>query len=239
MKQGKRSKALAEKVAQLRGDRELLPLQDAISIVKETVSTKFDESIELAFRLGIDSTQSDQNVRGTVMLPKGTGKTIRIAVFASGEKQKEAEEAGADFVGSDDLAQKVQGGWTDFDLAIATPDQMRNVGKLGKILGPKGIMPNPKSGTVTMDIKKAVEDFKSGRVEYRNDKSGNVHLAVGKASFESADLVENATTAVIAILRAQPSGAKGTYLRSMTVSSTMGVGIKVDTADLRGLGKSG
>lgn len=201
---------------------------EAITLVKANASTKFDETVELALKLGIDARKADQMVRGTVSLPNGTGKDVRVAVFAEADTARQAEEAGADLVGGEDLAEQIQGGMLDFDVAIASPDMMRVVGKLGKVLGPRGLMPNPKSGTVTPDVADAVAQFKAGRVEYRNDKFGNVHMVIGKASFEVPQLVENYVIAVDEIQRAKPAAAKGAYIRGVTISSTMGPGVKID-----------
>jgi large subunit ribosomal protein L1 len=233
----KRFRKVSDTVRATVGARPAVALEEAVQIVKANATAKFDETIDLAVRLGVDPTQSDQNVRGTVNLPHGSGKTVRIVVFAQGEKQKEAELAGADVVGAADLVEKVQGGWTEFDLAISTPDMMKDVGKLGKVLGPKGLMPNPKSGTVTFDLSKAIKEFKAGKVEYRNDKAGNVHVPVGKASFTMDAILENARTVLGAILRAKPAAAKGTYVRNVTLSSTMGPGVRIDAATLKELGR--
>ena len=208
----------------------LYPPFEAVNLVKELANASFDETFEVAFRLGVDPRHADQMVRGTVMLPKGTGKPVRVAVFAMGDKAAEAENAGADFVGGEDLVQKVQGGWTDFDKAIATPDMMGMVGRLGKILGPRGLMPNPKSGTVTFDTEKAVSDAKGGKVEYRVDKQANIHLILGKTSFSVADILDNYQAAIEEIVRARPASAKGRYLKSITFSSTMSPGVPVDTS---------
>ena len=201
---------------------------EALEIVKKNATAKFDETVEAAFKLGIDARKSDQMVRGTVSLPSGTGKSARIAVFAAGEAAREAKEAGADFVGEDDLIEKVQGGWFDFDAAVATPDMMPKVGKIGKLLGPRGLMPNPKSGTVTPDVGKAVSEIKGGKTEYRSDKFGNVHMVLGKASFEPDALQKNFVAALDELIKAKPSSAKGRYIKGITVSSTMGPGVKVD-----------
>jgi len=201
---------------------------EALEIVKKNATAKFDETVEAAFKLGIDARKSDQMVRGTVSLPAGTGKSARIAVFAAGEAAREAKEAGADFVGEDDLIERVQGGWFDFDAAVATPDMMPKVGKIGKLLGPRGLMPNPKSGTVTPDVGKAVTEIKGGKTEYRSDKFGNVHMVLGKASFEPDALQENFAAALDELIKAKPSSAKGRYIKGITVSSTMGPGVKVD-----------
>ncbi len=202
--------------------------EQALSKVKELSSRSFDETVEAAFRLGVNPKHADQQVRGSVVLPHGTGKTVKVVVFAKGEKINEAEEAGADFVGSDELVAKVQEGWMDFDIAVATPDMMSSVGKLGKVLGPRGMMPNPKSGTVTFEVAKAINDIKAGKVEYRTDKAGNVHVPVGKVSFELDKLVENFNTVLEALLKDRPAAAKGQYMRNVTVSSTMGPGVKVN-----------
>ena len=200
---------------------------EAVELVKKTATAKFDETIELHVRLGVDPKYADQQVRGAVVLPHGTGKTKRVLVFAKGDKVAEAEQAGADFAGSDELVTKIQGGWCDFDVAVATPDMMGVVGRLGKVLGPRGLMPNPKLGTVTMDLAKAVKEIKAGKVEYRTDKAGNVHVPVGKVSFDSEKLLENYRTLMDTLLKAKPSGAKGQYIRLITLAATMGPGIPV------------
>jgi large subunit ribosomal protein L1 len=210
-------------------------LEDAVRLLKEMPNAKFDESVDISFRLGVDPKHADQMVRGAVVLPHGIGKEVRVAVFAKGEKEREAREAGADTVGAEDLVEKVQGGWTDFDTAIATPDLMGQVGRLGKVLGPRGLMPNPKLGTVTFDVSKAVREAKAGKVEFRVDKAGNIHTPVGKKSFSPQNITANAMAVIEAIIRAKPSAAKGTYLRRVTMSSTMGPGISVDTAALANL----
>lgn len=202
--------------------------QEAIELVKKTSFTKFDATVEVAFRLGVDPKKADQQIRGAVVLPNGTGKTQRVLVFAKGEKAKEAEAAGADYVGDTDYINKIQQGWFDFDVIVATPDMMGEVGKLGRILGPRGLMPNPKTGTVTFDVTKAVQDIKAGKVEYRVDKASNVHAPIGKASFETEKLVENLATLFDTLMKAKPSAAKGTYMKNVSVTSTMGPGIKVD-----------
>lgn len=202
--------------------------KEAIALVKKTTFTKFDASVDVAFRLGIDPRHADQQIRGALVLPNGTGKTQRVAVFAKGEKAKEALAAGADFVGDADLVAKVQQGWMDFDVAVATPDMMAEVGKLGRVLGPRGLMPNPKTGTVTMDVTKAIEDIKAGKVEYRVDKVGNVHVPIGRVSFTETALEENLKAIVETIVKAKPAVAKGQYIRNLSVSSTMGPGIKVN-----------
>lgn len=208
-------------------DGKLYAAKEAVEIVKKTATAKFDETIELHVRLGVDPKYADQQVRGAVVLPHGTGKTKRVLVFAKGEKVKEAEEAGADFVGSDEMVAKIQGGWLDFDVAVATPDMMGTVGRLGKVLGPRGLMPNPKLGTVTMDLTKAISEIKAGKVEYRTDKAGNVHCPIGKASFDETKLLENYQTLIDTLNRAKPAAAKGQYMKSITVSSTMGPGVPV------------
>ena len=209
-------------------------LEEAISLVKNMPHKKFDETVEVNMRLTVDPRQADQVVRGTVVLPHGLGKALLIAVFAKGEQAAAAEEAGADFVGADDLVEKVTGGWTDFDVAIATPDMMGNVGRLGRVLGPRGLMPNPKSGTVTQDVGKAVDEAKAGRVEYRVDRQGNVHAPVGKISFDEDRLVENARALIDSILRARPTAAKGEYVRSVTLSTTMSPGVRIERSSLAG-----
>jgi large subunit ribosomal protein L1 len=208
------------------------PLRDAIELAKEASFAKFDETLEIAMRLGVDPKHADQMVRGTVVLPHGLGKTARVLVFASGEKIREAEEAGADHVGGEELAKKIEGGWLDFDAVVATPDMMRVVGRLGKVLGPRGLMPNPKAGTVTLDVAKAVQEIKAGKVEFRVDKTGIIHAPVGKLSFGADRLQENATALIGAVLRSKPAAAKGKYVRGVSVSSTMGPGIKVDETTL-------
>ncbi len=213
-------------------------LETGIQILKETAKAKFDESVDLAIRLGVNPKHSDQMVRGTVVLPNGVGKSVRILVFAKGEKEKEARDAGADIVGADDLVEKITGGWTDFDKAIATPDMMGTVGKLGKILGPRGLMPNPKVGTVTFDIARAVKELKAGRVEFKVEKTGIVHTTVGKASFPHEKLKENVLALMDVIVRAKPASSKGTYLKNIAISTTMGPGIKLDPNDLRVVAKT-
>ena len=205
---------------------------EAVGLVKDLASANFDEAVDIAVGLGVDPRKADQMVRGTVALPSGTGGDVRVAVFAQGDLAAEATEAGADVVGAEDLAERIEGGFTDFDLAIATPDMMPLVGKLGRVLGPRGLMPNPKSGTVTTEIAKAVGEFKGGKVEYRTDKYGNVQLAIGKTSFEATDLVANFTAVMDEIERARPASTKGRYIKKITVSSTMGPGVKVDPSRL-------
>src|SRR5712691_813759 len=212
-------------------------LDEAIGLIKDMPAAKFDESVDLSFRLGVDPKHADQMVRGAVVLPHGIGKTVRVAVFAKGEKEREAREAGADTVGAEDLVEKVQGGWTEFDTAIATPDLMGQVGRLGKVLGPRGLMPNPKLGTVTFDVNRAVREAKAGKVEFRVDKAGNVHTPIGKHSFPAEHLVANAMAVIEAIVRAKPAAAKGTYLRSLTVSTTMGPGVPIDAQAIANLFK--
>jgi len=226
---GKRYTGAVEKVDR---DRLYSPTE-AIGVLKTLPDSKFDETVELNIRLGVDPRKADQMVRGALSLPKGTGKTARVVVFAKGEKATEAREAGADEVGDDDLAERIQGGWLDFDAAVATPDMMPTVGKLGRVLGPRGLMPNPKSGTVTNDVARAVGDIKGGMVEYRTDRHGNLHLIIGKKSFEADDLVENYAAVLDEIVRAKPAAAKGRYLKSITVSTTMGPGVRVDPARSR------
>jgi len=223
----KRSKAYRAAVEKIDADTMYSPLA-AVRLVKETTSTKFDPSVEVAMRLGVDPRKSDQMVRGTVNLPHGTGKTARVLVFANAEKAEEARAAGADYVGSDDMLEKVKGGWTDFDAVVATPDLMGKVGTLGKVLGPRGLMPNPKTGTVTVDVAKAVTDIKGGKIEFRLDKHSNLQFPIGKASFTDEQLVENYAAALDEILRLKPSSAKGRYLKKAVVSSTMGPGIPLD-----------
>ncbi|MFZ5586675.1 MAG: 50S ribosomal protein L1 [Thermodesulfobacteriota bacterium] len=207
--------------------------EDGIEAALGASYAKFDESVDVAVRLGVDPRHADQMVRGTVVLPHGTGKPVRVAVFAKGEKEKEALEAGADFVGSDDLVEKVAGGWTDFDRAVATPDMMGSVGKLGRVLGPRGLMPNTKSGTVTFDLAKAVKEIKAGKIEFRVDKGGVVHAPVGKKSFGKEKLKENLDALMETLVRLKPATAKGTYVKGVTVSTTMGAGVRLDTAEVK------
>jgi large subunit ribosomal protein L1 len=218
--------------AKVEADRIHSPLE-ATRLAKETATAKFDETIEAHFRLGVDTRKAEEQVRGTVLLPHGTGKTVRVAVFAQGDKAKEAEAAGADIVGADDLVEKISGGFLDFDAAVATPDMMSKVGRLGKILGTRGLMPNPKLGTVTMDVGRVVGELKTGKVEYRADKFGIVHVAIGKASFSDQDLAENYAAVLDEIVRAKPASAKGRYIKSITMASTMGPGVPVDTTRTR------
>ena len=220
-------RSAAEKVDRTRH----YPLPEALDLARETKRTKFDETVEIAVRLGVDPRKADQNIRGTVLLPHGTGKSVRVAVFAKGDKAQEAEQAGADVVGGEDLAKRISDeGWLEFDKAVATPDMMSVVGKLGRILGPRGLMPNPKVGTVTADVAQAVQDLKGGKVEYRVDKAGNVHVPVGKASFDGSRLLDNTKSLLDSLVRAKPASAKGTYVRSITVSTSMGPGMRVDAA---------
>ncbi len=202
-------------------------IKEAISLMKELVHTKFDESVDLAINLGVDPRKSDQMLRGSVVLPHGLGKTVRVLVFAKGEKETEAKEAGAEFVGAEDMVQKIQGGWMDFDKVVATPDMMGLVGKLGKVLGPRGLMPNPKSGTVTFEVGKAVQDISAGKADYRTEKAGVVHVSVGKLSFEADKLIDNTKTVIKALEKAKPSTSKGKFFKKISISSTMGVGIPV------------
>jgi large subunit ribosomal protein L1 len=207
-------------------------LREAVELVKRTTYAKFDETVEMALRLGVDPKRSDQMVRGSAVLPHGTGVKVRILVFAKGEKEKEARDAGADIIGGEELVEKIKGGWLEFDRAIATPDLMGTVGKLGKILGPRGLMPNPKTGTVTFEVAKAISDIRKGRVEYKVEKAGILHVRVGKVSFEAEKLYENALAILDSVIKAKPSSSKGRYLKSVTLSSTMGPGVSVDTAAL-------
>mgnify|MGYP001169992756 CR=1 FL=1 len=209
-------------------------LDEGLKLLKETGRAKFDESVDMAIRLGVNPKHADQMIRGTLVLPHGVGKAVKILVFAKGEKEKEAREAGADLVGAEDLVEKINGGWTDFDKAIATPDLMGIVGKLGKILGPRGLMPNPKVGTVTFDVGRAIKELKAGRVEFKVDKTGIVHTTVGKISFDTEKLKENVLALMDVIVRAKPASSKGTYLKSVAISTTMGPGIKIDPNALRG-----
>jgi large subunit ribosomal protein L1 len=206
-------------------------LEEATELIKKTHHTKFNETVELAINLGVDPKHSDQVVRGTVVLPNGLGKSVRVLVLAGGDKQREATEAGAEFVGGDELVQKIMDGWTDFDAVIATPDMMRSAGKLGKVLGPRGLMPNPKTGTVTADVTKAVKETKAGKVEFRVDKAGIVHCPIGKIQFDAAKLAENAHVLIAAVLKAKPAAAKGKYVKRITLTSTMGPGINIDLAE--------
>jgi large subunit ribosomal protein L1 len=226
MAHGKRFKAQYEKVDRDRS----YPPAEAISLIKETASAKFDETVEMHVLLGVNVRHADEQLRGTLALPHGLGKDVTVAVFAQGQQARDAEAAGADFVGGQDLVEKVQEGWTDFDVAISTPEMMKGVGQLGRVLGPQGLMPNPKVGTVTDDVEKAVTDSKSGKVEYRTDRQAIVHMAIGKASLEADALLENFTAVMEEIVRAKPSGAKGRYILSCTLATTMGPGIRVDAS---------
>ena len=228
MRRGKKYKSAKEKV----GRGKLYKLEEAVRKLKEVTYAKFDETVEMSVRLGVDPKHADQVVRGTILLPNGTGKKVKVLVLTKGEKEKEAQEAGADFVGSDEFIKKITEGWSDTDAIIATPDVMGQVGRLGKILGPKGLMPNPKSGTVTFDVAKAVREIKAGRVEFRVDKGGNIGVPIGKFSFPEDKIVENAKVFLDAIMRAKPAAAKGTYLRNVSISSTMGPGMKLDTSSV-------
>lgn len=223
--------ALAKRYAQalaLIDPAKAYPLEEALGLVKEGARAKFDETVEIAVRLGVNPKYADQMVRGAVVLPHGTGKAVRVLVFAKGEKEREAREAGADHVGAEDLVEKIQGGWLDFDKAVATPDLMGQVGRLGKVLGPRGLMPNPKVGTVTFDVARAIREVKAGKIEFKVDKAGNLHVPLGRRSFPVEHLVENASAFLEAVVRARPAAAKGQYLRGITVSSTMGPGVRVD-----------
>jgi len=223
-KQGKKFQAASKQV-----ERRPYHLNEAVPLVQKVKFAKFDETVELHLRLGVDPKHADQMVRGTVVLPNGLGKKKTVLVIASGDKQREAQEAGADYVGGDDMVAKIQGeNWTDFDAVIATPDMMRSVGKLGKVLGPRGLMPNPKTGTVTMDIAQAVKEVKAGKVEFRVDKTGVIHVPVGKVSFETGKLLENASSLIQAVIKAKPAAAKGKYVKSVTICSTMGPGVHLD-----------
>ena len=233
MKKGKRYRAASELTSKAGPVKDL---SEAVRLVKQTARAKFDETIVISSHLGVDPRHSDQLVRGTVVLPHGTGKNVRVLVLCKGDKEREAQAAGADFVGSDEFFKKIQGGWLDIDAIVATPDLMGEVGKLGRVLGPRGLMPNPKSGTVTFDVAKAVKELKAGKIEFRVDKGSNVHAAVGKASFSEENLLENARTFLRELVRARPAAAKGHYIQSLTMSATMGPGITLDatavTADL-------
>jgi len=220
---GKNYNALVEKIDRHKS----YDLNEALGLAKEGTATKFDSSVDVAVNLGVDPRKADQNIRGSVVLPKGTGKKFRILVFAKGEKEKEATDAGAEFVGNDDLVKKIQEGWTDFDRVVATPDMMGTVGKLGKVLGPRGLMPNPKTGTVTFDVKQAIEQIQAGKVDFRVDKSGIIHASVGKASFSVEDLAVNFKEFMSTLVKMKPSTAKGLYVKSVSLSTTMGPGIKV------------
>ncbi len=224
-----KSKKLTE--AQTKVEEKNYAIDDAIKLAKEISFTKFDETVDLAFRLGVDPRHADQMIRGAIALPAGTGKTVRVCVITSGEKIAQAEEAGADFVGGDDIVQKIAGGWLDFDRVIASPDMMGKLGKIGRVLGPRGLMPNPKLGTVTPDVAKAVTEQKAGKVEYRTEKTGIIHVPIGKISFDETKIRQNLNAIVNAIVKAKPASSKGTYLKSLTLSTTMGPGIKIDTLE--------
>jgi large subunit ribosomal protein L1 len=213
-------------------DKPAYTLGDAMPLIKKAAFAKFDETVDVSIRLGVDPKHADQMVRGTVVLPHGLGKTLRVITIASGDKVREAREAGADEVGGDDLVQKIQGGWMDFDAVVATPDMMKSVGRLGKVLGPRGLMPNPKTGTVTVDVARAVRELKAGKVEFRVDKTGIIHCAVGKVSFDAAKLAENAHALISSVLKAKPATAKGKYVKSIVISSTLGPGVKIDPASV-------
>jgi large subunit ribosomal protein L1 len=231
VKRSKAYRAAAEKVDSAR----VYPPLSAVRLAKATSTTKYDATVEVAFRLGVDPRKADQMVRGTVLLPHGTGKTARVLVFATGDRAAQAEAAGADFVGSDDMIERIQGGWLDFDAVVATPDLMGKVGRLGKILGPRGLMPNPKTGTVTMDVTKAVQDIKGGKIEFRVDKHANLHFIIGKTSFGDDALVQNYAAALEEVLRLKPSAAKGRYLQKGTITTSMGPGIPLDITRTRNL----
>ena len=230
----KRSKSYRAATDKIDADKVYSPLE-AVRIAKDVASAKYDETVEVAMRLGVDPRKADQMVRGTVNLPHGTGKTARVLVFANGDKAEAAKEAGADYVGSDELLEKVAGGWLDFDAVVATPDLMGKVGRLGKVLGPRGLMPNPKTGTVTMDTAKAVTDIKGGKIEFRVDKHANLHFIIGKASFDEKSLVENYATALEEVLRLKPASSKGRYITKATLSTTMGPGIPLDASKTKNL----
>jgi len=232
-KHGKNYKAAADKVDR----QQRYNFEEGVAVAVSTGYAKFDETVDVAVRLGVDPRHADQMVRGTVALPHGTGKEVRVAVFAKGEKEKEAQDAGADFVGAEDLAEKIQGGWTDFDRAIATPDMMAVVGKLGRILGPRGLMPNTKSGTVTFELAKAVKEIKGGKIEFRVDKGGVVHAPIGKRSFGAEKIRENLNSLLETLLRLKPTTAKGTYIKGISIATTMGPGVKLDPAEVKALVK--
>ena len=229
MGHGKKYKGAVEQIE----EGKTYSLEDGVKLLRSVAYAKFDETVDLAVRLGIDPRHSDQQVRGVVVLPHGTGKKVKIAVFVKGEKLREAQEAGADYVGAEELIKKIQGGWLEFDAAIATPDMMREVSKLGKILGPRGLMPNPKAGTVTFELAHAIQELKAGKIEFRVDRTGIIHCAVGKISFTDEYLVENVRTLLDALQRARPSGAKGQFMRSITLSSTMSPGIRIEYSGVR------
>lgn len=224
MKRSKNYRNVKEKIDRFKQ----YPLQESVDFIRENKFAKFDESVDINLKLGVDPRHADQIVRGTVSLPHGTGKSVKVIVFAQGEKETEAREAGADYIGGDEEVKKIQGGWFDFDVVVATPDMMGKIGRLGKVLGPRGLMPNPKSGTVTMDVSKAVKELKAGKIEFRVDKQGGLSSSIGKASFDSKQLYENCMAFLDAVVRAKPVAAKGTYIKSAAISSTMGVGLKLD-----------
>lgn len=228
---GRPSKRTRE-IAKSLGDKTLFTIAEAVAILKKVPGVKFDQSVDISVKIGVDPRRSDQHVRGTVSLPNGTGKTIKILVFARGDKVKEALAAGADYAGNDELFEKVNGGWTDFDAVIATPDMMRDVGKLGKVLGPRGLMPTPKAGTVTTDVAKSIQELKAGKIEFKLDRHGMINVAAGKVSFAEDKLIENIRAFIQAVMRAKPASAKGHFFRSMHLSSTMGPGLKIDSRDL-------
>ncbi|TAN46014.1 MAG: 50S ribosomal protein L1 [Nitrospirae bacterium] len=227
---------MGKKLDAIKGKNDLekeYAIEDAITMIKDSPVAKFDETVDMAINLGVDPRKSDQMVRGTVVLPHGTGKTVRVLVFAKGDKEKEATDAGADFVGAEDVVEKIQKGWLEFDKAVATPDIMGLVGKLGKVLGPRGLMPNPKLGTVTFDVGKAVKEIKAGKVEYKAEKAGIVHVPIGKLSFEGDKLLQNAMAVLKSVTKAKPSTSKGKYIKKITMSSTMGIGVKIDSTKLK------
>jgi large subunit ribosomal protein L1 len=234
---GKRYKKASESVAKAAPAGLVEELTKVVTLIKQCADAKFDETVEVAARLGVDPRHSDQQVRGTVVLPHGTGKSVRVLVLARGDKEREAREAGADHVGFEDYIKRLNEGWTDIDAIVATPDVMGEVGKLGRVLGPRGLMPNPKSGTVSFDVAKAVRDLKAGKIDFRVDKSGNVHAPIGKASFSEAALLDNLTAFLRELMRAKPSAAKGTYVKTVTVSTTMGPGVRIDPATVAGLAR--
>jgi large subunit ribosomal protein L1 len=238
MKAGKRYRKAAEALAKAAPQGVVDSLPQVVKLVKQGAVAKFDETVEIALLLGVDPRHADQMVRGTVVLPHGTGKSVRVLVLTRGDKDREAREAGADHVGFEDYIKKIQDGWTDIDAIVATPDVMGEVGKLGRVLGPRGLMPNPKSGTVTFDVTKAVRELKAGKIDFRVDKNGNVHVPVGKASFSEEALLENLTTFLRELMRAKPAAAKGTYVKTITVSSTMGPGVRIEPSALASLARS-
>ena len=238
MKHGKRYSEAMEVLQKAAPRGSVATIEEAVRAIKQMGVAKFDETVEVSARLGVDPRHSDQQVRGTVVLPHGTGKSVRVLVICRGDKEKEAREAGADFAGFEEYIKKMQDGWLEIDAIVATPDVMGEVGKLGRVLGPRGLMPNPKSGTVTFDVAKAVKDIRAGKVDFRVDKGANVQAPVGKASFSEQALLENVSTFLREILRAKPSAAKGTYVKSVTVSTTMGPGVRIDTSAMNALGKS-